>query len=128
MIFVYIVQTEQNNNMRLHIMIAFLLIIGFVQACKNKKETPVPKPGDPTIIVRKDTDNLKKEKPPSRSPIINIVDTTAPKYAILYIKDTAHSSERISQKLASIFDIKLAKVIADNKLSVTGPRMAWYKS
>lgn len=97
-------------------------------ACKSKKEAPAPRPGDPTIIVRKDTATLKKEKPPSRSPIINIVDTLAPKYSILYIKDTAHSSERISAKLARIYDITLAKVIADNKLTVTGPKMAWYRS
>jgi hypothetical protein len=97
-------------------------------SCKSKKEVIPPKPGEPTIIVRKDTASLKKETPPSRSPIINIVDTTSPKYDIIYIKDTAHSSQRISEKLAKIYDIRLPKVIADNNLTIAGPRMAWYRS
>jgi hypothetical protein len=108
--------------------LSIMLLSAFFLACKEKKVVSPPKPGEPTIIVRKDTARLKKEPAPSRSPIINIVDTIAPKYGIIYIKDTAHSSQRISEKLAKIYDIRLAKVITDHKLTIEGPRMAWYRS
>ena len=107
-----------------------LVLLGLFSfaACNKKKETPAPRPGDPTIVVRKDTARLKQEPPPSRSPIINITDSFARKYNIIYIKDTAHTSQRLSEKLAQIYDIRLPKVIADNKLTAAGPRMAWYRS
>ncbi len=108
-------------------MIAFLLVASLVVGCKDKKVSTKPS-SEPSILVRKDTANLKKEVQPSRPPIINIVDTVALKYTIIYIKDTAATSQRISEKLASIFDKKLPDFISKNKLTVVGPPMAWYRS
>ncbi len=107
--------------------IFLLLAVAMLGACKQKK-TEAVKSLEPSIVVRKDTANLKKEVQPSRPPIINIEDTIAPKYLVLYIKDTASSSERISQKLAKIFGEKLPEFINKNKLKITGPPIAWYKT
>ncbi|RYY68842.1 MAG: hypothetical protein EOO13_11215 [Chitinophagaceae bacterium] len=111
-------------------LIRCLIVFGLLCStfsCKDDKKTEI-KPDEPKINVRKDTAKLKKETQPSRSPIINVVDTTAPKYIILYIKDTAASSERISQKLATAYGVRIPDVAKKNKLKITGPPVAWYRS
>lgn len=105
----------------------FLLLIVVLNACKDVKK-PEIKPDAPKIVVRKDTAKLKQEKQPSRSPIINVADTFAVKYLVLYVKDSAASSERISQKLATAYGVKLADCIKKNNLKSVGPPIAWYKS
>lgn len=105
---------------------AFLLVC-LLPGCKDKKPAP-PKPDEPKIFVRKDTAKLKKEEQPKRSPIINVVDTVAPKYIVLYIKDSAATSERISQKLATVYGVKLPEAMKKNKVKAAGPPMAWYRS
>jgi effector-binding domain-containing protein len=110
-----------------HKLFVLLLLAGIFTACKQKKDATV-KSTEPAILVRKDTANLKKEVQPARPPIINIVDTVSVKYTIIYIKDTAASSQRISEKLAAIYDQKLPAFIAKNNLKVVGPPIAWYKS
>ncbi len=104
-----------------------LLISGIIAACKQKKDTSV-KTTEPAIQVRKDTAKLKTEVQPSRPPIINIVDTVAVKHIVIYIKDTAASSERISEKLAAIYGKRLPAFITKNNLKIVGPPIAWYKS
>lgn len=106
---------------------AFILLICLSNACKDEKK-PEIKPDAPKIIVRKDTAKLKKEEQPGRSPIINVADTFAVKYLVLYVKDSAASSERISQKLATAYNVKLADCIKKNNLRSVGPPIAWYKS
>lgn len=113
--------------MFLNKIIFLFLAVAMFFGCKQKKTTVV-KSLEPSIAVRKDTANLKKEVQPSRPPIINIEDTIAPKYIVLYVKDTASSSERISQKLAKIFEEKLPEFINKNKLNIAGPPIAWYKT
>ena len=117
----------KRTDMSLSRILAFLLIISLAAACKDEKKPEVD-PDAPKIIVRKDTANLKKEKQPSRSPIINVTDTIATRYIVLYIKDSAASSERISQKLATAYGVKLADFIKKNKLTAVGPPIAWYRS
>ena len=106
---------------------SLLSVVCLVTACKEEKKTVV-KPDEPKIFVRKDTAKLKKEEQPSRSPIINIVDSIAPKYIVLYVKDSASSSERISQKLAKAYGVKLPEVMKNNKIKAAGPPIAWYRS
>ncbi|MFT3980531.1 MAG: hypothetical protein QM687_08680 [Ferruginibacter sp.] len=105
----------------------FLLLLGSA-GCGNKSKKDQAATNTPAIVVRKDTARLKKETQPARSPIINIIDSTPPRTIVIYIKDSAATSERISQKLANIYGTKLSKVIKENKLSIAGPPMAWYKS
>jgi len=74
----------------------------------------------------------KVEKPEpvakyERPPIINIVDTLAPKRLIIFCKDSAATYERISLKLGKIYGGKLADYIKKNNLKQAGAPMAWYK-
>ena len=103
------------------------LTIGIFVSCKEKKAATV-KSTEPGIVVRKDTATLKKEVQPSRPPIINIVDTVSGKYIVVFVKDTAASSQRISEKLANIYGTKLPGFISKNNLKIIGPPIAWYKS
>jgi effector-binding domain-containing protein len=94
-------------------------------SCTSKKEEKTLAPE--AIIYKIDTSKaapLAGQKPP----IINITDTVAPKQIVLYMKDSARSSERIGIKLTNIYDKVLADVISKNKLTKTGARIAWYKN
>ncbi len=85
-------------------------------------------------LLKKDTlqPTIKKPTKPEpevkyqRPPIVNIVDTLAPKRLIIYCKDSAANFERISLKLEKIYGTKLAEYIKKNNLKVTGAPMAWY--
>ncbi|MEO8770161.1 MAG: GyrI-like domain-containing protein [Ferruginibacter sp.] len=93
---------------------------------KDKKDKDAPAP----VIFRKDTATHKKTDTDvvKSAPIINISDTVSLKANIIYIKDSASTSIRLSQKLALIFGTKLGAVIKQNKLKMTGPPMAWYRT
>lgn len=96
-------------------------------ACNSNEKKSAGKDTAP-IIVKKDTPTAKNSGTPKSAPIINITDTIAVKYNVLYIKDSASNSVRLSQKLARIYGVKLAEVLRKNKMKATGPPMAWYKS
>ena len=71
-----------------------------------------------------------KKEPDSkyqRPPIINIVDTLAPKRIVIYCSDSAATFERISLKLGKIYGTKLSEYQKKNKLKPAGAPMAWYK-
>jgi effector-binding domain-containing protein len=97
-------------------------------SCNENKKSKSTKDDTPVILVKKDTARIKKEDPPVRPPIINISDTIALKYIVLYMKDSAASSQRISQKLAKIYSLKLPELIKKQQLKIVGPPIAWYKS
>ena len=73
---------------------------------------------------------IKTEQPgiTKKAPVINIMDTLSVKQLVLCIKDSAANSQRIANKLAIIYGVKLASIIKKNKLKVTGAPIAWYKS
>ena len=107
------------------LIISSIIILFFLVACNNdesKKE-----PAD-TIILKKDKPVNKNDTTPRPAPIINISDTVATAYSIIYIKDSAFNSIRLSYKLVKIYDTLLADVIIKNKLHQTGPPQAIYKS
>jgi effector-binding domain-containing protein len=110
----------------------FLLLVicsTLITSCNNHDKTEKPV-----------TDTVKAAKPKAKSvatvgtkavtkaPIINIFDTIVLKKIVIYVKDSAASSERISEKLAEIYGFKLTEVLKKNKLKVTGAPMAWYRS
>ena len=100
-------------------------VTGCSGSSDEKKITPEK------IIYKVDTSSKKKEtasQEKKRPPIINITDTIAVPQIILYMKDSARSSERIGIKLNNIYGKVLAEVIQKNKLTKTGSRMAWFKS
>ncbi|MBC7867070.1 MAG: hypothetical protein H7X88_06000 [Gloeobacteraceae cyanobacterium ES-bin-316] len=97
-------------------------------SCKEKK--PIQKNTDTStsFIIKKDSIQPAKDGSPARPPIVNISDTIAIKYTVLYIKDSAASSDRISQKLAKIYGTTLPEYIKKQNLKVAGAPIAWYKT
>lgn len=84
-----------------------------------------------TIVYKVDTASRKKKGEPApkqRAPIINITDTVAIKQIVIYMKDSARSSERIGLKLNNIYEKTLAELIKKNKLTRTGAKMAWFRT
>ncbi len=95
--------------------------------CNTDKNDKIVTPEK--IIYKVDT-SVKKGTPPvaKKPPIINITDTIAVPQIVLYMKDSARSSERIGLKLNNIYNKVLADLIKKNNLSKTGARMAWFKN
>ena len=92
----------------------------------NKKVNEVPKD---SVISKKKTDTPPKvEVSTKKPPIINIVDTVAPKRIIVYMKDSAATYERISMKLGQIYGTKIAEVFKKNSLKSAGAPVAWYST
>lgn len=92
--------------------------------CKDSKENPAP----PPPLVKKETAAKGKIEAPQKGPIINIIDSVEGKRTILCLKDSAATSLRLSEKLNSIYNIKIPDAISSLKLKKTGQPMAWYKS
>ncbi|MEO7523554.1 MAG: GyrI-like domain-containing protein [Ferruginibacter sp.] len=114
-------------NYRKEFVLPVIVMSLFMLSCGTEKEKE--KPAKSTVILRKDTITTKNtEKTVQAAPIINIVDTIALRANVIYIKDSAATSFRLSQKLGQIYGTKLQDVIKQNKLKVTGPPIAWYKS
>ncbi|MCP9750102.1 AraC family transcriptional regulator [Ferruginibacter sp. HRS2-29] len=101
----------------------------FFSSCKGKEEK---KPDKPVASKKEDKKKDSQEKPADipakRPPVINITDTVAQRFTILYVKDSAVTSDRISEKLANIYGFKLPEFILKNKLRITGRPVAWYKA
>lgn len=108
---------------------AILSCVFCLAACGGNKDDK-NKATPPPVIFRKDTATHKKTdvEQLKTAPIINISDTVALKANIIYIKDSASTSIRLSQKLAQIYGTKLGAVIRQNKLKLIGPPMAWYRT
>lgn len=122
-------QTSYTHNIKtVKRLTAFLVSISMLAACQSdsKKDAGAEKE-KPVVILKKDS--VSKEPPsPRQVPVINITDTIAVKYTLLVIKDSAANSLRLSQKLAQIYGVKLADIVRKNKLAVSGPPHAWFKS
>lgn len=97
-------------------------------SCKQKKVDDAPNysPSKGKKIV----DSTKRVESSStrKAPIINITDTATGKQIVLYIKDSASTSDRINAKLASAFKRSLPEEMRRNNLKLTGSPMAWYRS
>lgn len=106
--------------------IGFLVLIGSLLSCREKKQEIKQ---DPARIIYK-IDTAKESPSPTalRPPIINITDTVAIREIVVYVKDSARSSERIGLKLEQIYNKILPEVFEKNKIKKTGSRIAWFKS
>ena len=102
--------------------------IAFV-SCKPKsgKETTKENPGQQSRRNR-DTAAKPTTAVARKAPIINIADSMSPKMIVLYIKDTAISSDRISAKLAQAFAFSIPEQMRKYHLKLMGAPIAWYKS
>lgn len=96
-----------------------LLAAGCSNTADQKKE---PGSEKDSAVVKKPVVETK------RAPVINIGDTVSVKRVVLTVKDSAATMERVTFKLGEIYGVKLAAVIQKNKLTITGPPMAWYKT
>jgi effector-binding domain-containing protein len=105
-----------------------ILFIGMILMACNSKEKKSDKLINDPISIKKDTPTTKATATAKSAPIINITDTLAIPYHVIYIKDSALTAERLAQKLALIYGEKLAAEMRKAKLKPSGPPMAWYKS
>lgn len=95
-------------------------------SCKGSgKKEPAAPPKDTLIVPVKRTEKADQKQ---RPPIINIVDTVAPKRMVIFAKDSAKTYERIGMKLGKVYGTKLAETIRKNSLKMTGAPLAWYKT
>lgn len=98
----------------------------FISCTGNADKKPSEGKKD-TLAVKKDIKTrIKPDSKIKKPPIINIVDTVAPKRIIVYVKDSAATFERISIKLGQIYGLRLAEFFKKNPLKITGQPMAWY--
>lgn len=95
-------------------------------SCNSKAKKESDKPAKDTLIVP--VKRTEKEAQKERPPIINIVDTLAPKRIVIFSKDSAKTYERIGMKLAKNYGTKLAETMKKNNLKMTGAPLAWYKT
>lgn len=107
---------------------SFIALLITLAACGGSDKKTTLHENPTKADKKKDT----APKPPvteTRKPaIINIIDTVSPKMIVVFMKDSAASSERISLKLGQIYGAKLAQVFKQNKIKMTAPPMTWYKS
>ncbi len=113
-----------------HKLLISLFTTVLFNACNEqpgKQSADPAKPADtiPAAPAKTDTPNKPAAQ---RPPTINIADSISPKRIVLYMKDSAASTDRIGMKLGIIYGEKLAKCVKDNKINVTGAPMAWYNS
>jgi len=102
-----------------------LLASAVLLACNDgSKDTPAVKNPSKTT----DSPTTKPTAATLKPPIINIIDTLSVPKIVLCMKDSAANFERIGLKLGMIYGAKLGKCLADNKLTMTGAPMAWYKT
>lgn len=108
----------------------YIVVVSFaaITASCNDKEEDNTKVKEIPLVLKKDSSSSKKSTVSQNAPIINITDSVAPKANVIYIKDSAATSLRLSQKLAQIYGTKLAAVIKQQKLKVTGAPIAWYRT
>jgi effector-binding domain-containing protein len=95
-------------------------------ACKGKDDETA-KPKEP-VKIKQDTSRLPLETNIKKPPIINIVDTVVIKQTVIYIKDSAASSERISKKLSDLFEKRIPELSKSQKFKILSSPMVWYKS
>lgn len=105
---------------------SLLLACSLLVSCSNKGKKESDKPAKDTLIVP--VKRTEKEAQKERPPIINIVDTLAPKRIVIFSKDSAKTYERIGMKLAKNYGSRLAETMTKNNLKMTGAPLAWYKT
>jgi effector-binding domain-containing protein len=112
-----------------------VLAAAIILGCNEGGNTKAPTAKDSdsqtadTIPVQKPaTADARPDGQAQRPPIINIIDTLSVAKTVLCMKDSAASVERVGMKLALIYGEKLGKCLADNKMTMAGPPMAWYKT
>ncbi|HMC99306.1 MAG TPA: GyrI-like domain-containing protein [Ferruginibacter sp.] len=97
-------------------------------SCNSSEKKSPEAPKDSPVAKKKDTAQAKTKTPASKPPIINIVDSVAPKHIVVYMKDSSATFAGINLKLAQIFGKKLNEVYKKNGLKSAGAPIAWYST
>lgn len=114
------------NKKYLHYFLLSLISLVFF-SCGGNNDNPSDKAKKDSGKITVKVDTIKKtETKYERPPIVNIVDTIAPKRTVIYAKDSSASFEGISIKLANIYSNKLGVYVKKNNLKTAGAPMAWY--
>ena len=95
-------------------------------SCNSDSKKTAEAKNDSVVSKKENKSQPRAEISIKKPPIINIVDTVAPKRIIVYMKDSAATFERISMKLGQIYGVKLAEFFKKNSLKAAGAPMAWY--
>ena len=117
------------NNKKSFYTLCAIIFLAFTTAfysCRSKDKTS--NAAAKTETKTKPDSKKTTDIPTKKAPVINIADTIAVKQLVLYIKDSASSSDRISQKLTDIYMVRIPDIIKKNKLKATGSPIAWYRS
>ncbi len=97
-------------------------------SCKQKKTDDPTNYSQPKSKKIVDSTKRVESSATHKAPIINITDTAAGKQIVLYIKDSASTSDRINAKLALAFKKSLPEEMRKNNLKLSGSPIAWYRS
>lgn len=104
------------------LLLMILVTVFIVSSCGEDKKESVTAI-KPPVVIKKDSSTQ-----PMQAPIINIIDTVALKYTVLYMKDSAASSVGISEKLSKIYSKSIPELLAKENIATNGPPIAWYKT
>ncbi len=118
-----LVENLRLKNIR-NILFCSLLIVFSLNCNSETEKTVTPE----SIVYKMDTATKKADAIAKRPPIINITDTIALSQIVLYMKDSARTSDRIGLKLTTIYEKTLLDIIKKNKLEKTGSKIAWFKT
>lgn len=103
-----------------------LFLVSILFSCRDaQNDSPSERP---TVILKKNKPSSAADSTISNAPIINISDTVSIPMHVIYIKDSARDNIRLSKKLSIIYGEKLNNFITKNKLTISGPPIAWYKT
>ncbi|HMK03953.1 MAG TPA: GyrI-like domain-containing protein [Ferruginibacter sp.] len=109
---------------------AQVLLICMISLSCNSKSDKEPAAGKKDTPLTKKKEPVKADPEPEvkyqRPPIINIVDTVAPKRIIAFSKDTAATLSGMYLKIAMINNSKVAEYIKKNNLKTAGAPTVWY--
>lgn len=84
-------------------------------ACSSKKQTPHKQ--EP-VAFKSDTVIERV--------VLNISDSFLSKQTVLYMKDSASTTDGINKKLDIIFNKSIPEIAKKSNIEITGPPMAWY--
>ena len=115
------------NSKKIYYAAILLMCTGIYSCGNNDSKKPESTNKDSLKAIGRKEKAAEPETKYERPPIVNIVDTLAPKRVVIYCKDSAASFERISLKLGKIYGTKLPEYIKKNKLKTAGAPMAWYR-
>ena len=103
-----------------------IILTAILFSCHNDQNDTATE--RPTVILKKNKPTSDSDSTVKSAPIINISDTISFPMHIISIKDSASDNVRLSKKLSIIYGEKLQNCIKKNKLTISGPPMAWYKT